>query len=62
MTKDGLRPIVPFNTSDLCEYIESKVRDIRHDRYDQFMDHAEVSHFGRGPFAASACRSTVFAG
>lgn len=47
MTKDGLRPIVPFNTSDLVEYIEGKVRDIRHDRYDQFMDHAEVRHVGR---------------
>ena len=45
VSSDGLRPAVPFNVSQLAEYVEA-LRDLTHGTYDQWLDHREVLSVG----------------
>jgi len=45
VTFDGLRPRVPYNISQLADYIES-LRDLTHNTYDQWLDHREILRVG----------------
>ena len=41
VTTDNLRPVVPYNISELAEYVEA-LRDLTHNTYDQWLDFREV--------------------
>ena len=45
VTFDQLRPIVPFNISDLAQYVET-LRDLRAHRYDAWLDYREILRVG----------------
>lgn len=48
VSKEGLRPQVPFNVSEFAKYVEEEVRDLGGNVYDQYMDYAEVSGWWMG--------------